>query len=343
MLISDITRDAEQGLHLAVEPDAAGDIAMLNDAFSSIAVQAKAAIAEDGYIDGVSVELSADLRYRGQSHELTVSLIDGHHAHAVREAVHRAHRERFGFASPDVAVEVVTARAKARHVGYRGSVGGSQASANSDSVSARVTWDRERETRILERGSVTEPVSGPAIVTQIDTTVTVPPGWTAAPLPSGSLLLTRSLKVAVMSSVSINPARLAIFDSLVSSIAEEMGATLRHTSLSPNIKERADFSCAVFDHVGQLLAQAAHIPVHLGAMPESVRAVERLAPWRPGDLAILNDPFLGGTHLPDVTMVSPVFAHGAADGDEPIGYVASRAHQADIGGMAPGRCRSRVS
>ena len=139
-----------------------------------------------------------------------------------------------------------------------------------------------------------------------------------------------------MSSVIIDPARLAIFDSLVSSIAEEMGATLRHTSLSPNIKERADFSCAVFDHLGQLLAQAAHIPVHLGAMPESVRAVERLAPWRPGDLAILNDPFLGGTHLPDVTMVSPVFAHGAADGDEPIGYVASRAHQADIGGMAPG-------
>lgn len=140
----------------------------------------------------------------------------------------------------------------------------------------------------------------------------------------------------VMSTVNIDPARLAIFDSLVGSIAEEMGATLRHTSLSPNIKERADFSCAVFDHLGQLLAQAAHIPVHLGAMPESVRAVERLAPWQPGDLAILNDPFLGGTHLPDVTMVSPVFAHGATAGDQPIGYVASRAHQADIGGMAPG-------
>ena len=132
---------------------------------------------------------------------------------------------------------------------------------------------------------------------------------------------------------SIDPARLAIFDSLVSSIAEEMGAALRHTALSPNIKERADFSCAVFDRHGQLLAQAAHIPVHLGAMPESVRAVEALAPWRPGDLAILNDPFLGGTHLPDVTMVSPVFSESSAD---PIGYVASRAHQADIGGMAPG-------
>ena len=139
-----------------------------------------------------------------------------------------------------------------------------------------------------------------------------------------------------MTSTTIDPARLAIFDSLVGSIAEEMGATLRHTALSPNIKERADFSCAVFDHRGQLLAQAAHIPVHLGAMPESVRAVERLEPWQPGDLAILNDPFLGGTHLPDVTMVSPIFAHNSASGDQPIGYVASRAHQADIGGMAPG-------
>ncbi len=133
-----------------------------------------------------------------------------------------------------------------------------------------------------------------------------------------------------------NPARLAIFNSLVASAAEEMGATLRHTALSPNIKEREDYSCAVFDSEGQLLAQAAHIPVHLGAMPESVRAVESLAPWTPGDVAVLNDPYLGGTHLPDVTMVSPVFANSASIGRGPIGFVASRAHQADIGGMAPG-------
>ena len=136
----------------------------------------------------------------------------------------------------------------------------------------------------------------------------------------------------------IDAARLAIFDSLVSSAAEEMGATLRHTALSPNIKERADFSCAVFDADGQPLAQAAHIPVHLGAMPESVRAVEALALWTEGDVAVLNDPYLGGTHLPDVTMVSPVFAEGGARGRRarPIGFVASRAHQADIGGSAPG-------
>ena len=131
-----------------------------------------------------------------------------------------------------------------------------------------------------------------------------------------------------------DPARLAIFDALVAAVADEMGATLRHTALSPNIKERQDYSCAVFDAQGSLLAQAAHIPVHLGAMPQSVRAVARLAPWTPGDLAILNDPFLGGTHLPDVTMVSPAFAPGRRR--RLIGFVASRAHQADIGGAAPG-------
>jgi len=134
---------------------------------------------------------------------------------------------------------------------------------------------------------------------------------------------------------SIDPARLAVFESLATSIAEEMGATLRHAALSPNIKERADYSCAVFDAEGQLLAQAAHIPVHLGAMPASVSAVAGLAPWAPGDIAILNDPFLGGTHLPDVTMVSPVFRTSGRR-RRLVGFVASRAHQADIGGMAPG-------
>jgi N-methylhydantoinase B len=130
-------------------------------------------------------------------------------------------------------------------------------------------------------------------------------------------------------------AALSVFSSLLSSVAEEMGAVLGRTALSPNIKERRDYSCAVFDGRGRLLAQAAHIPVHLGAMPVAVEAVKSLAPFEPGDLAILNDPYLGGTHLPDVTMVSPVF-HSEAGRRRLIGFVASRAHQADIGGMAPG-------
>ena len=128
-----------------------------------------------------------------------------------------------------------------------------------------------------------------------------------------------------------NPARLAVWNALLASAAEEMGVTLWRTAHSPNIRERRDFSCAVFDANGEMVAQAAHIPVHLGAMPESVAAVSTLAPWSEGDVAIVNDPYLGGTHLPDVTLVAPVFAGG-----ELIGFVANRAHHADIGGMSAG-------
>ncbi len=189
MMIADITRDAEQGLHLTINPEDTGAVESLDAAFADIAALARSAIAEDGYSDDVGIEHAADLRYRGQSHELTVSLNDAHHAQAVRDAFHEAHRERFGFSSEDTPVEVVTARAKARHSGYRGEVGGTHQSSNAGQRTESVTWDRARDTLVLARGSVTESVSGPAIITQIDTTVTVPPGWSAAPLPSGSLLL----------------------------------------------------------------------------------------------------------------------------------------------------------
>ena len=170
-----------------------------------------------------------------------------------------------------------------------------------------------------------------------------------------------------------DPITVEIFKHLFASVAEEMGVTLRRTAYSPNIKERLDFSCALFDGEGRLLAQAAHIPVHLGAMPASVRsAIEQCGPFAPGDVVILNDPYLGGTHLPDITLVSPVFvgvgaepalrsprpegagstakglapAHsgdhnslaslGALRRGAPLLYVASRAHHADVGGMSPG-------
>jgi len=128
-----------------------------------------------------------------------------------------------------------------------------------------------------------------------------------------------------------DPAELSIAAALFSSVAEEMGVTLGRTAHSPNIKERRDYSCAVFDPAGRLVAQAAHIPVHLGAMPAAVQAALPLAPFAPGDTVILNDPYLGGTHLPDITMVSPVFL-----GKRLVGFVASRAHHADVGGMSPG-------
>ncbi len=134
---------------------------------------------------------------------------------------------------------------------------------------------------------------------------------------------------------------LAIYGHLLSSVAEEMGVTLERTAYSPNIKERLDFSCAVFLAAPEgplMLAQAAHIPVHLGAMPASVRtAVDLCSPLRAGDVVMLNDPYLGGNHLPDITMVSPVFTkHEAGPKLKPDFYVASRAHHADVGGMSPG-------
>jgi N-methylhydantoinase B len=133
--------------------------------------------------------------------------------------------------------------------------------------------------------------------------------------------------------MKLDAVTLAVMNNRMAAIAEEMGVVLGQTSFSPNIKERRDFSCALFDGRGELVAQAAHIPVHLGSTPLSVRAViERLA-LEPGDVAAVNDPFAGGTHLPDVTLVAPIFLDG---GKHPFAYAANRAHHADIGGMAPG-------
>jgi N-methylhydantoinase B len=140
---------------------------------------------------------------------------------------------------------------------------------------------------------------------------------------------------------NIDPAELAIANALFASVADEMGVTLGRTAHSPNIRERRDYSCAVFDARGRLVAQAAHIPVHLGAMPTAVEAVLPLGPFRRGDVIILNDPYLGGTHLPDITMVSPVFRDTLSPKSErglgsEVAFVASRAHHADVGGISPG-------
>lgn len=136
-----------------------------------------------------------------------------------------------------------------------------------------------------------------------------------------------------MTSPAHDPIEFEIFKSLFVSIAEEMGATLRRTGFSPNIKERLDYSCAVYDERGEAIAQGDHMPVHLGAMPLSVTAAIEHVAMEPGDVVILNDPFRGGTHLPDITLVQPIFPEGNAT---PAFYVANRAHHSDVGGMSPG-------
>ena len=134
--------------------------------------------------------------------------------------------------------------------------------------------------------------------------------------------------------MNFDPIKLELYKNILTSVSEEMGVTLQRTAFSPNIKERLDFSCAVFDASGQMVAQAAHIPVHLGSMPLSVLAAIEQTEMAPGDMVVLNDPYHGGTHLPDITLVAPVF--GDASVSSATFYVANRAHHADVGGMTPG-------
>src|SRR5713226_6476568 len=133
----------------------------------------------------------------------------------------------------------------------------------------------------------------------------------------------------------VDAAELEIFKTLFHSVAEEMGAALRRSAFSPNIKERRDYSCAVFDGQGRVVAMGDHMPVHLGSMPMSVAAAIRAFQLGPGDIAMLNDPYAGGTHLPDITLVMPVFALTASRTLAPVFYVANRAHHSDIGGTQP--------
>ena len=133
-----------------------------------------------------------------------------------------------------------------------------------------------------------------------------------------------------------DPVQVEVWRHLLASVAEEMGTTLERTAYSPNIKERLDYSCALFDGEGRLLAQAAHIPVHLGAMPLMLDHLRTRVRWSPGTMWLSNDPRLGGTHLPDLTLVAPVYIPDSSRRSRPVGYVASRAHHADIGGLTPG-------
>ena len=187
----------------------------------------------------------------------------------------------------------------------------------------------------LEQGAS---VAGPAIIASAYHTIVVAPGWTAARHPSGHLVLERMDKPRVSSACDAagepDPVQLEIFHLHFASIAEEMGVALENSAVSTNVRERLDFSCAVFDSGGGLVANAPHIPVHLGAMGECVRQVSRrVSDLAPGDVIVTNDPFLGGSHLPDVTVVTPVFD---AETAELLFYTASRAHHAEIGGRRPG-------
>jgi len=178
-------------------------------------------------------------------------------------------------------------------------------------------------------------IHGPAVIEERNATIVVEPGWCAHTTAAGNLELRRVGQRAGSRDIGagVDPVMLEIFNNLFMNIAEQMGLRLQNTAHSVNIKERLDFSCALFDASGALIANAPHMPVHLGSMSESIRSVmQRNSGMRAGDVYVLNDPYHGGTHLPDVTVVTPVFL----DGGEPSFFVASRGHHADIGGITPG-------
>jgi 5-oxoprolinase (ATP-hydrolysing) len=178
-------------------------------------------------------------------------------------------------------------------------------------------------------------IPGPAIIAEKNATTVVEPGWAATLTEFDHLALVRTEKRAIKfaAGTTVDPVLLEVFNNLFMNIAEQMGLQLQNTAYSVNIKERLDFSCALFDATGNLIANAPHMPVHLGSMGESIKTVvrENAATMQPGDVYVLNDPYHGGTHLPDITVITPVYLEG-----KPTFYVGSRGHHADVGGTTPG-------
>ena len=195
------------------------------------------------------------------------------------------------------------------------------------------------ETPVVDRDALApgNRITGPAIIREQTATTVVEPGWQAELTAKGHLVLTRVVPLERTFAVGTDcdPVMLEVFNNLFMSIAEQMGVTLENTAYSVNIKERLDFSCALFDPDGRLVANAPHIPIHLGSMGQSVRTVltENRGAIRPGDVYVVNAPYNGGTHLPDVTVITPIFDEA---GREILFFVASRGHHADIGGRTPG-------
>jgi 5-oxoprolinase (ATP-hydrolysing) len=284
----------------------------------------------------IRLERRAHLRYRGSHQALEVDF--GSDAE-LRERFDEAHRSRYGFSAEErelifeaLSVEAIGGAADIADQRLAEVDGApepvDQVLSSFGGVGAVPLYDRET----IKAG---QGVDGPAIIREPTGTNVIESGWRAEMNAWGHLILTRTVAIEREAAVGteVDPVMLEVFNNLFMSIAEQMGATLANTAYSVNIKERFDFSCALFDPEGGLVANAPHVPVHLGSMSESIRTIIRENPdMKPGDVFTLNDPYHGGTHLPDVTVITPVFD----DGGNPLFYVASRGHHADIGGKTPG-------
>ncbi len=313
---------------------------------------------EDTRVDSLAPALGADaagatsrralLRYQGSDTTLAIPLAD---PATMTADFHARHQARFGFADPRRALVCAALELETIQGG-----GEAEALADLPATPARPFAIRDihldgawRRTPLYRRGDMAagQSLDGPALIVEAGSTLVLEPGWRVGMTARGDLLLSTGATASRHADARRpDPAWLSLFNRRFMSIAEDMGRALRNTARSVNIRERLDFSCALFDAAGHLVANAPHIPVHLGSMGDSVRAILGKFPpraetdagvpeeaMRAGDAYLLNSPYAGGTHLPDITVVSPVFD---PDGKRPRYFVASRAHHADVGGISPG-------
>jgi len=324
--------------------------ALLDAELEALAVQACNELLDQGAAaESIRIVRRAHLKYEGTDTALIVP-------HGTRENLvaqfEAAYRRQFSFVMPDKAlvVEAVSVEATAGGGQYEGeSRGGGSAPESGANVRTHkpeptdrvpmFTSGRWHDTPLYlrERLAPGNSLDGPAIIAEANATTVVEPGWRAQVTALDHLVLERAEPRAhrVAVGTEVDPVMLEIFNNLYMSIAEQMGLRLQNTAYSVNIKERLDFSCALFDAEGNLIANAPHMPVHLGSMGESIKTVirENAGRVRPGDVYALNAPYNGGTHLPDVTVITPVFDDS---GREILFFVGSRGHHADIGGITPG-------
>jgi len=325
----------------AVEAPLGDDLSALVATLDELAEGARREVEAQGVATArIEVLRRLHIRYDGTDTALVVSF--GERASIVA-AFEEAHRQRFGFFAEGKRLIVEAASVEAVGAGdavddptFAPRASGAPRPTDRTRAYMAGAW---RETPIYRRDDVMpgDRIEGPAIVAEATATTVIEPDWRAEMTAKRHLVLDRIRPLARAAAVgtSVDPVMLEIFNNLFMSIAEQMGSTLEKTAHSVNIKERLDFSCAIFDGRGDLVANAPHMPVHLGSMSESIKAA--ISKWRgrmaAGDVYVLNAPYNGGTHLPDVTTIAPVFD---AAGREVLFYTASRGHHADIGGITPG-------
>jgi 5-oxoprolinase (ATP-hydrolysing) len=342
MGLADQTVIKEQAIELPLDASALATVATQLDALAKTAqTELQGSQVSQGQ---VLIHRRVHVRYAGSDSALVVNFGDGD-ASGIQARFEAAYRQRFAFLMQGKAlvIEAVSVEAVI--------AGDAPAEATQTLHTARPAPAREQvpmyaegqwhDAALVVREDMRagDVVTGPAIIAEKNATTVVEPGWEAQLTALDHLVMERKVarKVTYAAGTTVDPVLLEVFNNLFMNIAEQMGLQLQNTAYSVNIKERLDFSCALFDAAGNLIANAPHMPVHLGSMGESIKTVirENAGQMRPGNVYVLNDPYHGGTHLPDVTVITPVYLKQHS-GDAPLFYVGSRGHHADIGGITPG-------